>query len=130
MRDLIGKTSFQHHEIMRVFRRIVDETGVNAGIQDPKSFIDLIAENIHHVSGEIPATAKGVIDRTPQSQQGKQSVAIAAGAFYLAADIVGHHVKQDSISAAANVSNLTIRNRYQEMEAELQAQSRNSEIQT
>lgn len=112
-------TEYENDNLMRVFMRIVSDTGADAPTHEPKVFVDRITEGITGVSPEIGEAAKQIIEAAPRSTQGKRPAAVAAGAYYLAAKMIGTKIQQDLISNAAGVSKLTIRNRYQDIEDEL-----------
>lgn len=119
MRDLVEDSDYQEHEIMRIVTRLTAEIGLNLDRQDPSAFVDRLADSWFAFDDRTPETAKRIIAETEAVQQGKRARAIAAGAFYLASKLCGRRVDQQFIAEAVNVSELTIRNRYQEMEAAL-----------
>lgn len=119
VKDLVDGTDHEEYEILRIIRRMTDEIGLEIDQQDPAAFVDRIASSWFAFDVRTPETAKRIIEETPTVQQGKRARAIAAGAFYLASKLCGRRVDQRLIADAANVSELTIRNRYQEMEAAL-----------
>lgn len=116
MRDLTDGVDQEHADVMRVFMRMVKELGLTIGIHDPEVFVDRINEGIQRAPAEIGILSKRIIGETRHVTQGNRPSAVAAGAYYLASKMLDNLVMQSLISDVANVSALTIRNRYQEME--------------
>ncbi|MDY6819873.1 MAG: transcription initiation factor IIB, partial [Halobacteriales archaeon] len=103
-------------EIARTYRYVVRELGLEIQPADPESYVprfasDLeLAEEAEQRARELLASAKeqGV-------HSGKSPVGLAAAAIYAAALLTNNRVTQAAVSEAADISEVTIRNRYHEL---------------
>jgi transcription initiation factor TFIIB len=86
---------------------------------DPKQYVPRFASKLD-VSPEVQQKAKEVIDVGTEAGllSGKSPTGFAAAAIYAASLLCNEEVTQHTVADAANVTEVTIRNRYQEqMEA-------------
>ena len=103
-------------EIARTYRYVVRQLGLEIAPADPESYVprfasDLdISEEAEHRARELLSTAKaeGV-------HSGKSPVGLAAAAAYAASLLTNEKVTQSEVSEVANISEVTIRNRYHEL---------------
>ncbi len=103
-------------EFKRTYRYIVRELGLEIQPADPIKYVprfvsDLgLSEEVEHQARELleAAKEKGV-------HSGKSPVGLAAAAIYAASLFANEKTTQAAVSEASDVSEVTIRNRYQEL---------------
>jgi transcription initiation factor TFIIB len=80
------------------------------------SFVDRICDNLEDADESVRKRAKEIVDIAKQENvaSGKKPAAVAAAAIYNASLEQGKKTTQAKISSAADVTEVTIRNRYQE----------------
>ncbi|PSP65396.1 transcription initiation factor IIB 2, partial [Halobacteriales archaeon QH_8_67_27] len=103
-------------EFTRTYRYVVRELGLEIEPADPASYVGRFASDLG-VSDEVERRARELLD-TAKDQQvhvGKSPVGLAAAAVYAAALLTNEKVTQSEVSEVADVSEVTIRNRYQEL---------------
>ena len=111
-------------EFKRTYRYIVRELDLAVKPADPNRFVGRIASAVglddetERMARELLRTAEGT-----GTFNGKSPVGLAAAAIYAAGRLTGRDLTQDEVSAAADVSNVTIRNRYQEILAVYEEQT-------
>jgi transcription initiation factor TFIIB len=111
-------------EIARTYRYVVRELGLEIQPADPEQYVPRFASELD-LSDESERRARDLL-RTAKDQgvhSGKSPVGLAAAAIYAAALLTNEKVTQSEVSEVANISEVTIRNRYHELlEAEEQIQ--------
>ena len=103
-------------EFKRTYRYIVRELDLGVKLADPSQYVGRFASELD-VSDETEMRARELL-RTGQNagvHVGKSPVGLAAAAIYAAARLTGEKLTQSDVSDVANVSEVTIRNRYQEL---------------
>ncbi|WP_423746381.1 transcription initiation factor IIB (plasmid) [Haladaptatus sp. SPP-AMP-3] len=103
-------------EFKRTYRYIVRELGLEIQPADPLSYVSRFASDLD-ISDESERRAKDLL-KTAKEQgvhSGKSPVGLAAAAVYAGALLSNEKVTQSEVSDVANVSEVTIRNRYQEL---------------
>ncbi|MFB6124493.1 MAG: transcription initiation factor IIB family protein [Halanaeroarchaeum sp.] len=103
-------------EFKRTYRYIVRELSLAVKPADPEQYVARIASAID-ASDETERQARELL-RTASGTgvfNGKSPVGLAAAAIYAAGQLTGEQPTQGTVSAAADVSEVTIRNRYQEL---------------
>lgn len=80
------------------------------------SFVDRICDNLDDADDSIRERAKEIVDIAEEGNvaSGKKPAAVAAAAIYNASIEQGKKVTQKKIATAADITEVTIRNRYQE----------------
>ncbi|MFB6069926.1 MAG: transcription initiation factor IIB family protein [Halanaeroarchaeum sp.] len=103
-------------EFKRTYRYIVRELGLAVKPADPQQYVARIASDID-ASDETEHRARQLLQEAAGTGvfNGKSPVGLAAAAIYAAGRLTGEGLTQGTISAAADVSEVTIRNRYQEI---------------
>ena len=103
-------------EIKRTYRYVVRELDVQVPPTDPIEYVGRIVSELD-CSGDTTRQARQLIEAaTAQGvHSGKSPVGIAASAVYAAGKLCGENITQDDVSEVADVSNVTIRNRYREV---------------
>ena len=114
--ELSAVSRVEKMELTRTYRYIVRELGLQVAPADPESYLPRFASELD-LSEEVEREARQLIDdaRSAGILSGKSPVGLAAAAVYAAALLTNERVTQSQISAVANVSEVTIRNRYKEL---------------
>jgi transcription initiation factor TFIIB len=101
-------------EITRCYRLIHNALNIDAPIDDPEKYIPKIASNLH-APQHVQNTAIHLIYKAHECHavEGKNPVAIAAAALYIAGRLEHAALTQEQVAQAADVTVVTIRNRYQ-----------------
>lgn len=103
-------------EVKRTYRYLVNELDIGVPPTDPIEYIGRYTSKLgcddesERLARELvhEATGEGV-------HSGKHPVGIAVSAIYAAGRLTGEHLTQAEISNVANISEVTIRNRYREV---------------
>lgn len=103
-------------EIMRCYRLIVRELGLNMPVPDAVTCVSKIAEPLG-ISGEIQGRAVQMLTimREKHESAGKEPISLAAAALYVACREAGAEVTQTQIANLAGVTEVTVRNRYRSL---------------
>ena len=109
-------------EIKRTYRYLIRELELEVPPTNPVEYIGRYASSLG-CSDETERLARELIgDAIEQGvHSGKHPVGIAASAIYAAAKLTGEELTQAEISEVANISEVTIRNRYREVLAATEA---------
>jgi Transcription initiation factor IIB (TFIIB) len=102
-------------EIARTYRYISDELNLEIEPADPKQYIPRFASKLD-LAPEVQQKANDVIDTAIEAGllSGKSPTGFAAAAIYSASLLCNEKVTQQRIAEVANVTEVTVRNRYQE----------------
>jgi transcription initiation factor TFIIB len=103
-------------EIARTYRYVVRELTLEIEPADPESYVPRFASDLD-LSDEVERRARSLL-RTAKEQgvhSGKSPVGLAAAAVYAASLLTNEKVTQSEVSEVANISEVTIRNRYHEL---------------
>lgn len=108
-------------EIGRTYRYISQEIGLELEPVDPKSYVPRFCSELDLGEG-VQQMANKIIDLTAEKGllSGKSPTGYAAAAIYAAALLKNEKRTQKEVSEVANVTEVTIRNRYQEQVEALQ----------
>ena len=103
-------------EFKRAYRYVVRELGLEIAPPDPTQYVSRLASDLD-VSDETEIRARELLGMATERglHSGKSPVGLAAAALYAAAILSNEKLTQDEVSAVAEVSTVTIRNRYQEL---------------
>jgi transcription initiation factor TFIIB len=114
--EIAAVSRVEKMELTRTYRYVVRELGLEVAPADPESYIPRFASELD-LSDETQRQARDLIDEARSSGilSGKSPVGIAAAAIYAAALLSNERVTQSQVSDVANVSEVTIRNRYKEL---------------
>ena len=103
-------------EIARTYRYIVRELSLEIQPADPESYVPRFSSDLD-LSEEVERRARQLL-KTAKEQgvhSGKSPVGLAAAAVYAASLLTNEKVTQSEVSEVANISEVTIRNRYHEL---------------
>ncbi|MEF8774343.1 MAG: transcription initiation factor IIB family protein, partial [Halobacteriales archaeon] len=103
-------------EIKRAYRYVDRELELAIPPTNPIEYVGRFASDLA-CGDDTERTARDLIDGATEKgvHSGKHPVGIAASALYAAAKLNGEPITQADVSEVANVSEVTIRNRYREV---------------
>jgi transcription initiation factor TFIIB len=103
-------------EIARTYRYVVRELSLEIQPADPESYVPRFASDLD-LSDEAERRARQLLQNAKEQgiHSGKSPVGLAAAAVYAAALLTNEKVTQSEVSEVANISEVTIRNRYHEL---------------
>jgi len=103
-------------ELTRTYRYVIRELGLRVQPADPTSYVPRFASRLD-LSEETERRARELLDDAASEgiTSGKSPVGLAAAAVYAAALLSNEKVTQSEVSGVADVSEVTIRNRYKEL---------------
>ena len=109
-------TRVDEMEFKRTYRYIVRELNLAIAPANPEDFVARIVSDLD-ATDETERTARELLRNAEGTGvfNGKSPVGLAAAAVYAASQLTGEQRTQSEISAVADVSEVTIRNRYQEL---------------
>jgi transcription initiation factor TFIIB len=114
--EIAAVSRVEKDEIARTYRYVVRELGLEIQPADPESYVGRFASELG-LSDEAEMRARSLL-RTAKDQgvhSGKSPVGLAAAAVYAASLLTNEKITQNEVSQAANISEVTIRNRYHEL---------------
>lgn len=102
-------------EIGRTYRYIAKELSLEMKPADPKEYVPRFCSDLE-VSEEVKMKAVEIIDKTAKQGllSGKSPTGFAAAAIYAASLLCNEKKTQQEVGEVAQVTEVTIRNRYQE----------------
>jgi len=109
----VSEASLQNpKDVARNYRLIVQNLDMKMPIDRPMDYITKIAEKAQ-VSSNVEGLAIQLIKEAQKrhANHGKDPSAVAAAALYIAGKLVNENVTQSCLAEAANVTEVTIRNR-------------------
>ncbi|MFC5366964.1 transcription initiation factor IIB [Salinirubrum litoreum] len=120
--EIAGVSRVGKDEIARTYRYVVRELKLEIQPADPESYVPRFASDLD-LSEEAERRARSLLKNAKEQgvHSGKSPVGLAAAAVYAASLLTNEKVTQSEVSDVANISEVTIRNRYHELlEAEEQ----------
>ncbi|MFC4358984.1 transcription initiation factor IIB family protein [Halobium salinum] len=103
-------------ELTRTYRYIVRELKLEIQPADPEQYVPRFASDLG-LSDEAERRARQLLKNAKETgiHSGKSPVGLAAAAVYAASLLTNEKVTQNEVSEVANISEVTIRNRYKEL---------------
>ena len=103
-------------EVTRTYRYLIRELELPMEPPDPVEYVARYASGLS-VTDETERLARELLETGKRAgvHSGKHPVGLAAAAIYAAARLTNESIPQSEISEVADVSKVTIRNRYQEL---------------
>jgi transcription initiation factor TFIIB len=103
-------------EVARTYRYVVRELGLEVKPADPESYVPRFASGLE-LSDESEHRARELLRNAKEKgvHSGKSPVGLAAAAVYAAALLTNEKTTQAAVSEVADISEVTIRNRYHEL---------------
>jgi transcription initiation factor TFIIB len=114
--EISNVSRVEKDEIARTYRYVVRELNLEIQPADPESYVPRFASDLG-LSDEAERRARDLL-KTAKEQgvhSGKSPVGLAAAAVYAASLLTNEKVTQSEVSDVANISEVTIRNRYHEL---------------
>ena len=115
--DEISEVSrVEKSEIARTYRYVVRELSLEVKPADPEQYVPRFASSLE-LSEESEMRAKQLLRNAKEKgvHSGKSPVGLAAAAVYAAALLTNEKTTQAAVSEVADISEVTIRNRYHEL---------------
>jgi transcription initiation factor TFIIB len=103
-------------ELTRTYRYVIRELKLEVEPADPTQYVPRFASDLD-LSDEAERQARELLESAKRAaiHSGKSPVGLAAAAVYAAALLTNEKVTQNQVSDVADVSEVTIRNRYKEL---------------
>lgn len=103
-------------EFKRTYRYLVRELGLEIRPADPTSYVSRFVSELN-LSNEVEQQAHELLDTAKEQaiHSGKSPVGLAAAAVYAASLLTNEKTTQSAVSDVSDISEVTIRNRYQEL---------------
>ena len=103
-------------ELTRTYRYVVRELGLEVQPADPESYVPRFVSRLD-LPEEVERLARELLKSAKEEgiTSGKSPVGLAASAVYAAALLSNRKVTQSQVSEVADISEVTIRNRYKEL---------------
>ncbi len=103
-------------ELTRTYRYVVRQLNLEIKPADPESYVPRFASDLD-LTEEVTRRARTLIGNAREAGilSGKSPVGLAAAAIYAASLLCNQKVTQSDVSEVANISEVTIRNRYKEI---------------
>jgi len=123
--EITDVSRVEKDEIARTYRYVVRELNLEIQPADPESYVPRFASDLD-LSDESERRARELLRNAKEAgiHSGKSPVGLAAASVYAASLLTNEKVTQSEVSDVANISEVTIRNRYHELlEAESGAPS-------
>jgi transcription initiation factor TFIIB len=114
--EIAAVSRVERMELTRTYRYIIRELNLEVQPADPKSYVPRFASDLD-LSDEAERQARKLLDAAAETGaiSGKSPVGLAAAAVYAASLLTNEKVTQSQVSDVANISEVTIRNRYKEL---------------
>jgi transcription initiation factor TFIIB len=116
LEEIAKYTKAGRKDVSRCYRLLLRETGIRIPLSDPADFVERISETLK-LSGIVQKRAAELIKKAKELRltSGKDPAGMAAAAVYIAALLEGEKRTQREIAHAAQVTEVTVRNRYKEL---------------
>jgi transcription initiation factor TFIIB len=114
--EVVTVSRIDETEFKRTYRYVVRELRLEVAPADPESYVARFASELD-LAAEPERRARTLL-RTGKDvgvHVGKSPVGLSAAAVYAAAQLTGETVTQSAVSEVTDMSEVTIRNRYQEL---------------
>jgi transcription initiation factor TFIIB len=114
--EITDVSRVEKSEIARTYRYVVRELGLEVKPADPESYVPRFASSLE-LSEEAERRARQLLQNAKEQgvHSGKSPVGLAAAAVYAAALLTNEKTTQAAVSEVADISEVTIRNRYHEL---------------
>ncbi|WP_435195169.1 transcription initiation factor IIB [Natronomonas sp. EA1] len=114
--EITAVSRVEKDEIARTYRYVARELGLEIEPADPEQYVPRFASDLE-LSDEAERRARQLLKSAKQQgiHSGKSPVGLAAAAIYAASLLTNEKVTQSEVSEVANISEVTIRNRYHEL---------------
>ncbi len=116
--EIAAASNTKRKELSRCYRLLLDKFDLKMPLPDTMKFVSKIACTVG-LNERIARKALQILGNVTARKisAGKDPVSFASAALYLSCMINNEKVTQSAIAKAANISEVTIRNRYKELAA-------------
>ena len=116
LRDIVEVSSRSRGEVSKAYRLIVKTLKIEMPSHDALSYVSSFGEKAH-VSGKVQGVAFKLLRMAKRRRvtMGKDPSGVAAAVLYIAGQLEGENVTQKEIAQAAGVTEVTVRNRKNEI---------------
>jgi transcription initiation factor TFIIB len=120
LKEIVAVSQRTRKEVARCYRLVLDNLKIEVPIHDPTEYVSRIAEEVN-APGNVQGLAFKIISEAKKKHVtvGKDPVGMAAAALYIAGKLSRKKISQKEISEAANITEVTVRNRKNELIATL-----------
>ncbi|MFC3476174.1 transcription initiation factor IIB [Halobacterium litoreum] len=114
--EVASVSRVERDEIARTYRYVARELGLEVAPTDPASYVPRFCSELD-LPDEVERRARELLDAAANAgiTSGKSPVGLAAAAVYAASLLSNERITQSEVSDVANISEVTIRNRYHEI---------------
>jgi transcription initiation factor TFIIB len=114
--EILGVSRIERKELMHTYRYLLHELHLEVAPADPREYLPRFASDLD-VSDATEYRARELLDTAIREGiiSGKSPVGLAAAAIYAGALLHDEKIPQRIVSDTTNVTEVTIRNRYQEL---------------
>jgi transcription initiation factor TFIIB len=120
LREIADASLVDKKDVARCYRLLLRELDIQMPISGPLTYVSKIADKIN-ISGQTQGFAVKILHEAMQKRitAGKDPMGLAAAALYLACIKNGEKKTQKEIAEAADVTEVTVRNRYKTLSHQL-----------
>jgi transcription initiation factor TFIIB len=114
--EIADVSRIEKSEVARTYRYVVRELKLEVKPADPEQYVPRFASSLG-LSEEAEHRARQLLKNAKEKgvHSGKSPVGLAAAAVYAAALLTNEKTTQAAVSDVADISEVTIRNRYHEL---------------
>ncbi|PSQ44387.1 transcription initiation factor IIB 2 [Halobacteriales archaeon SW_7_68_16] len=114
--EITDVSRVEKNEIARTYRYVVRELGLEVRPADPEQYVPRFASDLG-LSEEAERRGRALLQNAKEKgvHSGKSPVGLAAAAIYAASLLTNEKTTQAAVSDVADISEVTIRNRYHEL---------------
>ncbi|NPA86016.1 MAG: transcription initiation factor IIB [bacterium] len=127
--EIARVTEIPKKEIAKIYRFIVKKLGLKIKIIDPMDYAAKLVKELE-LGDQVLRLAAKIIEEAKKLDlvAGRSPAGIAAAAVYIAARELGIRKTQKEIAEKANITEVTIRNRYRELQEKINIQKLKEEV--
>jgi transcription initiation factor TFIIB len=116
LKEIVDASSRSRKEISRHYRMLQRELDLKIPLDDPFQYVSKIGSKIA-ITEQVQQTAIKLLDKAKQKKilSGKDPIGLAASAIYIACKLNFIRKTQKEIAIAAEITEVTIRNRYKSL---------------
>jgi transcription initiation factor TFIIB len=120
LKEVAEASGLKRKDIARCYRLLLKELNIRMPVEDPIKCVSKIASKI----GASPLTEMKALEILREAKKagvvaGKDPMGLAAAALYVACVMMGERKTQKEIAEEANVTEVTVRNRYKNLKETL-----------
>lgn len=118
--EITAALNLNKKEVTKCYRFLVSKLNITPPLPDAKLYVSRFVNNFR-IRGDVERLAIELLEnvRAYGLIDGRGPVGLAAAATYLAATLMGYKLTQREIAEVAKVTEVTIRNRYKELLANI-----------